>query len=158
MRNRFHILGVALWCAAAARAAEMRVQVQAGQVRGAPSYLGGMVTTVGYGQPVDVVSTQGAWHQVRTADGKSGWMHDSALTAKLISANAGGAAARVGASGDEMALAGKGFNKDVEAQFKASRAGVDFSWVDKMGSMTASTAEIERFVKNGGLAQPGGAQ
>ena len=141
-----------------AHAATMNVQVQAGQVRGTPSFLGNVVATLGYGQPVEVVGTQGAWHQVRTADGKSGWMHDSALTSKRIAAQSGGANARTGASGDEMALAGKGFNSDVEAQFRAAHAEADFTWVDKMATLKASSAEIARFVQSGGLAQPGGAK
>jgi uncharacterized protein YgiM (DUF1202 family) len=135
----------------------MRVQVQAGQVRSTPSYLGGVVATVGYGQPVEVVATQGAWHQVRTTDGKDGWMHESALTAKRVSMQSGGAV-QTGASGDEMALAGKGFNKDVEAKFKAEHADADFTWVDRMATLKASASEIGRFVADGGLAQPGGAK
>jgi len=151
-------LFVALCLVGAVHAAAMQVQVQAGQVRSTPSFLGNVVTTLGYGQSVEVVSTQGAWQQVQTADGKSGWMHSSALTTKRMAQQSGGAAARTGASGDEMALAGKGFNSDVEAQFKSAHAEVDFTWVDKMASMKASSAEILRFVQSGELAQPGGAK
>ena len=158
MLSRFECFLAALCLAGAAHAAAMNVQVQSGQVRSTPSYLGAVVTTVSYGQSVEVVATQGAWHQVRTPDGKTGWMHDSALTTKRVSMQAGGAAARTGATGDEMALAGKGFNSDVEAQFKASHAGADFTWVDKMATFKVSAAEIQRFVQAGGLAQPGGAK
>ncbi len=150
-----------LWALAAlsgaAQAATMSVQVQSGQVRSTPSFLGGVVATVGYGQPVEVVSTQGPWRQVKAPDGSVGWMHETALTAKRASASSGGAAA-AGASGDEMALAGKGFNRDVEAQFKAAHADADFTWVDRMGALKVSGAEIERFVSGGGLVQPGGAK
>lgn len=156
MRRLFVVLG-ALGLAGAVQAAAMRVQVQSGQVRKEPSFLGGVVATVGYGQSVEVVSTQSPWRQVRTADGLTGWMHESALTAKRVSMQSGGSV-QTGASGDEMALAGKGFNKDVEAQFKAAHGDADFTWVDRMATLKASAAEIERFVKSGGLAQPGGAK
>ncbi len=146
-------------CLAGASLAEtMRVQVQTGQVRGTASFLGQVVTTLPYGQAVETTGTQGAWQQVRTADGKTGWMHSSALTTKRISAQTGGAAVASGASGDELALAGKGFNADVEAQFKKEHAEIDFSWVDKMVKMNASSSQIETFVKMGGLRQNGGAQ
>lgn len=158
MAKRIATLMVSLLLGGAAHAASMRVQVQAGQVRGTPSYLGSVVTTVGYGQSVEVVGAQGAWQQVRTSDGKTGWMHESALTVKRLTAQPGGAAPQTGASGDEMALAGKGFNKDVEAQFKAAHADADFTWVDKMAGMKATPGEIQRFVKDGGLTQPGGAK
>jgi len=153
---------IALFCAlglaCATQAETMSVQVQSGQVRGTASFLGQVVTTLPYGQPVETTGTQGPWLQVRTADGKSGWMHSSALTTKRLSSQAGGAAAATGASGDELALAGKGFNADVEAKFKTEHAGIDFSWVDKMVKMNASPAQISAFAKAGGLKQNGGAQ
>lgn len=146
---------IAFGLSAGVHAAAMRVQVQAGHVRSTPSFLGHVVTTVGYGQSVEIVSSQNPWCQVRTEDGRTGWMHESALTAKRVSLKSGGAVG-TGASGDEMALAGKGFNKDVEAQFKATHGDVDFIWVDRMAAMKAAAADIARFVKVGGLAQPGG--
>ncbi len=157
MLRQDYILLFALALAGTAGAETLRVQVQSGQVRGTPSFLGGVVATVGYGQAVEVVSEQGPWRQVRTPDGRAGWMHESALSAKRVKMQAGGTA-KTGATSDELALAGKGFNKDVEAQFKAAHAEADFTWVDKMASMKAAEAEVERFVKEGGLALPGGAQ
>jgi uncharacterized protein YgiM (DUF1202 family) len=157
MVKRVIVFWGALNLAVAVSAATMRVQVQTGQVRSTPSFLGGVVATVGYGQSVEVVSSQGAWHQVRTAEGRGGWMHDSSLTAKRVSTQSGGSV-RAGASGDEMALAGKGFNRDVEAQFKAAHVDADFAWVDRMATMKASEEEIGRFVKSGDLKQPGGAK
>lgn len=157
MGMRMIVLLSALGLVGAVQAATMRVQIQSGQVRNAPSFLGGVVATVGYGQSVEVIASQSPWQQVRTADGRTGWMHDSALTVKRVSTQSGGAV-RTGASGDEMALAGKGFNRDVEAQFKASHGDADFTWVDRMAALKASSAEIERFVKSGGLTQPGGGQ
>ena len=159
MINRTMTLFYAFCLAGAAHAATLRVQVQAGQVRSTPSFLGNVVATVSYGQSVETADApQGAWYQGRTAQGQTGWMHTSALTSKRVTLQSGGADARTGASGDEMALAGKGFNSDVEAQFKVAHAGVDFTWVDKMAAMKAPPAEIAHFVKSGGLAQPGGAK
>jgi len=158
MTKRTGCILVALCLLSAAHAATMNVQVQSGQVRSTPSFLGNVVATLNYGQPVEVGATQGAWHQVRTADGKLGWMHDSALTAKRVTVPSGGAAARTGATGDELALAGKGFNSDVEAQFKAAHANADFTWVDKMATFKVSVPDVQHFVQAGGLAQPGGAK
>lgn len=155
-------LSVTLICAfcfaAAVRAETMRVQVQTGQVRATPSFVGQVVASLPYGQAVETTGVQGPWQQVRTADGKTGWMHTSALTTKRIATQSSGAAVATGASGDELALAGKGFNADVEAKFKADHAEIDFSWVDKMAKMNASPSQIATFVKAGGLNQNGGAQ
>lgn len=156
MAKRFSAV---VWALAAlsgvVQAATLCVQVQSGQVRSTPSFLGAVVATVGYGLPVEVVSSQGPWCQVKAPDGTVGWMHETALTAKRASARSGGSTA-TGASGDEMALAGKGFNRDVEAQFKAAHAEADFTWVDRMAALKVSAAEIGRFVSGGGLVQPGG--
>ena len=138
------------------RAEVQSVQVQNGQVRETPSFLGKVVSIVPYGQSVETLSGQGPWQQVRTTDGKMGWMHSSALTVKRINAQNSGGSVNTGASGDELALAGKGFNSDIEARFKAVHAEVDFTWVDKMSKMNASPSQIADFVNAGGLKQDGG--
>jgi len=148
----------ALCLAGAVRAETMRVQVQTGQVRSAPSFLGQVVATVPYGQAVQTLEAQGAWQQVRTAGGSVGWMHSSALTTKRIAAQTAGTTASAGATGDELALAGKGFSADVEASFKNAHAEIDFTWVNRMAAQNASPAQIQAFVRTGGLKQNGGAQ
>ena len=153
-----HVFFALLLLAGLGLAESMRVQVQTGQVRGTPSFLGPVVASVPYGQPVEVLAVQEPWRQVRTAEGKTGWMHASALTAKRIAAQGSGSAVSAGASGDELALAGKGFNADVEAKFKAEHADIDFSWVDKMSKMSATASQLAEFAKAGGLKQSGGAQ
>lgn len=140
------------------RAETLRVQVQTGQVRSTPSFLGQVVATVSYGQAVESLETQGPWQHVRTIGGKVGWMHNTALTTKRITSQASGATVSSGASGDELALAGKGFSSDVEASFRSAHAEIDFTWVDRMATLNASPAQIREFVKAGGLKQNGGAQ
>ncbi|MFH0880636.1 MAG: hypothetical protein V2A34_13050, partial [Lentisphaerota bacterium] len=56
---------------------------------------------------------------------------------------------RTGASGEELALAGKGFNSDVEAEFKSQNKNVDFTWVDKMEKMKETPDELISFLKEG---------
>ena len=48
----------------------------------------------------------------------TGWIHQSALTSKQIVMNSG-AAVSSSANSQEIALAGKGFNEDVERQYGA---------------------------------------
>jgi uncharacterized protein YgiM (DUF1202 family) len=142
----------------AVQAETLRVQIQNGQVRSKPSFLGEVVANVAYGQSVEVLSVQNVWQQVRTGEGKTGWLHTSALTAKRIGVPTGGGSVRSTASSDEIALAGKGFNSKVEAEFKAAHAEIDFAWVDKMEGMNASTAQINAFAKVGGLKPEGDIQ
>lgn len=136
----------------------MSVQVKEAQARDKPSFVAKVVGTLRYGDRVDVQETQGAWSRVALADGSVGWLHGSALTSKKIALSAGRDDARVGASGDELALAGKGFNSDVEAQFKKEHKDIDFTWVDRMEKIRIPAQEMQAFLKEGGVAPKGGAQ
>ena len=138
----------------------MSVQVRKGELRSSPSFLANVVKTVNYGDRLQVLETKGAWTKVTFANQKdSGWIHTSALTKKRVKLQAGSKDADIAASSGELALAGKGFNSDVEAQFKSKNKGIDFSWIDKMEKMKVSVKDLKAFLKNGGIEAPkGGAQ
>jgi uncharacterized protein YgiM (DUF1202 family) len=137
--------------ALAGEPATMSVQVKTGQVLDTPTFLGKVVTKVNYGDRLQVLDRQGDWSKVAAPGGASGWIHSSALTKKKIAMNAGGQNAQTGASGEELALAGKGFNSDVEADFKSKNQNVDFTWVDKMEKIKVSNASMQQFLKDGGI-------
>ncbi|MDD5678010.1 MAG: SH3 domain-containing protein [Kiritimatiellae bacterium] len=159
--TRRMIMAAALVAAAAvvtAAAATMSVQVKDAPVRATPSFVGKVVGALAYGDQVEIQQTQGAWSKVAGA-GVSGWMHTSALSSKKIVLAAGQKQANVAASGDELALAGKGFNSDVEAQFKAGHKDIDFTWINRMEKIRISAAEMQVFLQNGGVTpKEGGAK
>ena len=129
------------------------------EVRATPAFLGKIVTTLSYGDRVELLDSRGAWRRVSPA-GKSGsgWMHSSALSDKRIVLKAGAKDAQAAASGGELALAGKGFNEDVEAGFKAKNRGLDFAAIDRMQATEVPHEKIVLFLKEGGLAAEGGAR
>lgn len=135
----------------AATAKEMSVQVRNGQLRADPSFLGKMVASLDYGARVTVAEEKGDWRRVVLPDGKAGWIHQSALTPKKIVMQAGAADVSTAASGQELALAGKGFNSDVEADFKRKNAEIDFSWIDRMEKIKFSAADMTAFLQEGGV-------
>lgn len=150
--------GLAL-CAAAALAATttlMSVQVRKAEVRDTPSFLGKTVTSLAYGDRVSVEQQNGSWMRV-TSSGQAGWIHASALTSKTIVMKAGDATQTAASSG-ELALAGKGFNSDVEAQFKASHKDINFGPVDRMEKINVPASALLEFAAEGGLKPKGGAQ
>lgn len=151
------VAGVAV---AATTATLMSVQVKKADLRGTPSFLGSITSSLQYGDKVTVEQQNGAWYKVSKTDtGASGWLHTSALTKKTIVMKAGDTAqTQTGASSGEMALAGKGFNADVEQQFKAGHQNIDFSPVDRMVTYKASSGEIQSFIRDGGLKPQGGVQ
>ena len=139
-------------------AATMSVQVKEVPVRTTPSFIGKVVGTLAYGDRVEIQKTQGAWSKVAGA-GVSGWMHTSALSSKKIVLASGREQAKVAASGDELALAGKGFNSDVEAQFKAGHKDIDFTWIDRMEKIKIPSSEMQVFLKKGDItSKEGGAK
>jgi hypothetical protein len=151
MKTAFRSVLVVLWLAAASAQAEvMSVQVKNGQLRDKPSYLGKVLAPVAYGDRLTVAARQGEWVSVTAAAG-AGWIHQSALTAKKVVLKAGAENVGTAASGEELALAGKGFNSDVEADFKSKNKNIDFTWIDRMEKIRVAPAESQAFLKEGGL-------
>ena len=134
---------------AAGAADQMSVQVQNAQLRADASFLAKMTGQVAYGARVTVLQARGDCRQVQAAGGPTGWLHQSALTKKVISMKAGAQDVATAVSGDELALAGKGFNSDVEADFKNKNKDIDFTWIDRMEKIKVSMDEITRFLNDG---------
>lgn len=145
-------------CAYAASTKRMSVQVQTAHAREKPSFLGKVTAALPYGERVEVLDEKDGWARVRTGAGREGWVHGSALTKKKIVLRAGAADVKAAASDDEMALAGKGFNSDVEAEFKAKNRNIDFAGVDRMREAKVSPEEMREFLAEGGLLPQGEAR
>ena len=60
------------------------------------------------------------------------------------------------ASSDEIALAGKGFNEQVEGEFKKKNPNIDFKQIDRMEKIVVSQNNMQQFLKSGGLSPKGG--
>lgn len=141
--------------AGVALAAPMSVQVRNGKVRATPSQLGKTVATVDYGEVVEAGAAQRGWYPVTMPDGTKGWLHESALSQKPVAMRAGTTDAATGVSSDEVALAGKGFNEQVETKLK-TEGKLDYTWVDRMAAFQISTDQMVEFRQQGNL--PGGEQ
>ncbi len=127
------------------------VQVRNGQLRERPSFLGKVTAQVAYGDRMTVLSSSGAWTKVRNSGGVEGWIHTSALTEKKVVLRSGSADVATDASGEELALAGKGFNDEVEAQFREQNPDVDYTWVDRMEKVIVTPAQAGDFLNVGGV-------
>lgn len=155
MRTRRFVLWLLLAAAGLAwgQARQMSVTVKEAQARATPSPLGAIVGTLAYATRVTVVAEQGAWMRVALPSGGEGWLHSSALTAKRIVLQAGGSVQQT-ASSSEVALAGKGFNKELEDRYRTEK-NIDYSWVDQMERFPVSPQQMAAFVRDGGLQMPG---
>ncbi len=151
------ITGLMLALPAAARQKTLSVQVREGQLRTSPGFLSRVVAVVPYTEQVSVLEERTDWLRVRTEDaGHEGWMHASALTAQHLKLASGERDAQLGVSSDEQALAGRGFNSQVEAEFKQRNRNIDFARIDRMEALKIPVATLQDFLAEGGLRPPEG--
>jgi hypothetical protein len=135
----------------------MSIQVKKGEIRSTPSFLGIIVTRLSYGDRVYVQEERGPWVRVGLQRNSSkGWIHTSILTSKKIVLNPGAKDVQTSASSDELALAGKGFSKQVENEFKGKNPNINFTWIDRMEKFVVSQKRIKQFLKEGKLSPKGG--
>ena len=148
------LLSILLLNATADAQKVMSVQVKEGLLRATPSHLGKIVARISYGDRVTVLEERGAWKKVSRSTGKSqGWIHNTALTNKRIALKAGQSNVGTSVSRDEIALAGKGFSEEVEAQYRKSNKNLDYTWINWMEAIKVSPKQMEDFIVVGHLAR-----
>ena len=105
--------------------------------------------TVSYGDQVSVLQVSGKWAEVRTArtPAITGWMPSANLSSRRIIASGSG-----GASASELALAGKGFDRDVENVYRAG-GNLNYADVDRTEAITVTQDQLLRFITEGRLAR-----
>lgn len=135
----------------------LSVTVRETQLRSSPAFLGRVLEELSYGDQVERLSERSGWMEVRADSGTEGWVHGSALTEKRIVLNASESEVDTGASRGEVALAGRGFNQEVENQYK-EETGLDFSRIDEIESREMSAEALIAFLREGGLEIPGGGE
>jgi SH3-like domain-containing protein len=129
----------------------MSVQVKTTQIRATPSFVGKILGTLSYGDRVTVLAQQSGWARISLPAGKGeGWVNLSALSPKRIVLKAGSQEVASGASSGEVALAGKGFNREVEAEYRDEKQ-LDYTWIDRMEAFRVSPEQVLAFLQQGGL-------
>jgi len=98
------------------------------------------------GDKVTVLQINGNWAEVRSVANasQSGWTAVSNLSSRQIVSSG------TGASASEVALAGKGFNQEVENSYKAN-GNLDYTDVDKTEAIKVSRDDLYKFVTDGHL-------
>jgi hypothetical protein len=137
-----------------AHAESVTISVRETQLRSDRDFLS-RGSKLSYGDMLSVLSKDESWLKVRTLQGKEGFVHRSAITDRVIKINAG---RKTGlsdnySSKDEVVLASKGFDKDVEKQFAQNNRSLNFSAVNQMEQLSVSGNEVSSFIKSGMLLQ-----
>jgi uncharacterized protein YgiM (DUF1202 family) len=157
-----------------AYAAPVWVAVKKSVVRKSPTNLSAVVVKVNYQDQLELLSEKGDWWQVKF-ENSEGWMHKSALSKSLETAgekqqqSSGGglmsllkggssstqsqhdSSGQRGGDADDVTLAGKGFNEDVEGEFKKQGSELNYAAVDIMENREVPTYDFQKFAEEGGL-------
>lgn len=145
------LAAAAALCATAVTAATITVLVQETTLRKRPQFYAPSAGAAKLGESFDATGPSNGWYQTGR-----GYIHSSAVTAKKVNLGSG---ASVGgtASAEEVTLAGKGFNSQVEKSYAEKNKAVDFAPVDAMERRSVTEDAVLAFLRAGGLL-PGGAQ
>ena len=106
--------------------------------------------TVHYNDVLEVISKEGDWYKVKFK-GVEGCIHKSSIEKKSISLSNLVGSEKQSTSGDEVALAGKGFNPQVEAAYQKENPSLNFRAVDRVESYNTSESKLIQFIQSGKL-------
>ena len=141
-------LAVGVWAAGKT----VSIQVRQSQVRSKPSYLSKVVGKLSYGDSPADLGRKGEWLKVKSKKGLTGWVHASAVTDKKIILSSGKTKADLKASDEELILAGKGFNKEVEGKYRSQNPKAAFDRVDRAErEHNLDSSQVSAFLKIGRL-------
>jgi hypothetical protein len=132
------------------------IKIQTTNLRKEPKFYGQTTAVLKAGDSLEKIGVQDGWVQVRTPNGQVGWIHSSAVETPKFNLLASNKGLKPQASANEVALASKGFNKQVEENYRAKHGEISFVWVDKMLKLRVLPSQMESFLKKGKLAEFGG--
>lgn len=126
----------------------MYVSVDKTELKNSPSFLGKNLEAIFYGDEVIVLEEKGKWKKVQLSSDSwiEGWINESSLTKKKIVVSD----SRLSVSTEELALAGKGFNADIEAQYK-KEGNLNYQDVDVVEKNMISFENVLDFMIDGKL-------
>jgi uncharacterized protein YgiM (DUF1202 family) len=119
------------------------VAVQTTALKSSTGFFSSNLGTLSFGDAVTLVREDGKWSNIRFGN-LTGWVETSKLSVRrIITTNS------TGVSATEVALAGKGFTAEMEAEYR--RSGLDYSMVDSMEQAIVPLDDLLRFINEGHL-------
>lgn len=151
MKKKYYVLFMLFFCFSslfASKGTKMYVSVDKTELKNSPSFLGKNLEAIFYGDEVIVLEEKGKWKKVQLSSDSwiEGWINESSLTKKKIVVSD----SRLSVSTEELALAGKGFNADIEAQYK-KEGNLNYQDVDVVEKNMISFENVLDFMIDGKL-------
>jgi len=139
--------------ASAIAAETVRVITKENAIRSSCRFFAPVVTTVQYNDRLEVVSREGDWFHVRF-NGIEGCIHKSAVEQQKITLSDLNLGGESSTTEDEVALAGKGFNPEVEEAYQGENPELSFETVDRIESYSLTEGKQIAFIEKGELNLP----
>ena len=154
---------------------QLSVKVSKAKLFEAPKFWAKTIGDTQYGDTLNALEQSGAWFKVESDLGIQGFVHDSTVTNKRIvfvdeskansskdstrlaqnnsgiDINTDAVPERVDVSQDEIVMAGKGWNKDVEGTHKENNQDLNYPAVDRIEQRNVSSEELAQFLEQGKL-------
>jgi uncharacterized protein YgiM (DUF1202 family) len=132
-----------------ARGSTVYVAAKTVKVKSSTGFFAGTRGTLSYGAQVRILQVKGNWSEIQSVSGNSlsGWVNTSNLTSKRINPSGTGTSASAG----EVALAGKGFNEEVENAYKSENR-LNYAGVNAVEAVTVAEQDLYNFLVEGHLA------
>ena len=122
------------------------VSVREGELRSAPGFLSTIEERVPYGASLTALGVRGDWVRVRVeSSGGEGWLHSTAVLPPGEMNLTGATSDDTGTTSREIALAGRGFNEQVEQEYQEQQE-LDFAGVDEMETLLLPPSELGDFL------------
>jgi uncharacterized protein YraI len=150
------IVGLVLVASVALAAASVKVVTQQAAIRSDKRFFASVVATAPYGAVLQTLARDGDWLQVQYGQAR-GWIHISAVEEQKFQLSSLMQSKAKETSQDEVALAGKGFTPEVEKAFRAKNPQMKYDLVDRIETYQVAAKDLQVFVKDGWLREPGGA-
>jgi hypothetical protein len=133
-----------------AHAEPVWVQVRQSMVRAKPVFYSPGISNVSYGDQLERVGSEGTWIKVQ-GGGIQGFLPLSSVSADRIVLVARDIT-KVKADAGDVILAGKGFSREVEQQYRKTDPKVRYDLVDRVErEARVSNQAVAAFAKSGGL-------
>jgi SH3-like domain-containing protein len=154
MKKLFFLLGlIGLTVLSLSKTDILIVKVQSTALRPEPNFFSAVKLMLKAGDQLEKLASREGWFQVRLSSGTVGWVHSSAVQPRPSQLMALAQGPKTQATMSEVALASKGFNRQVEASYRQKHPEIDYSWVDRMLGFKASLEAVETFLREGQLGE-----
>lgn len=146
------LLVVAMMLVAADVGDLLFVQVRDTELRSGPGFLAAIEQELTFGDEVSYVSERAGWYEVTaSATGATGWVHAGAVEAnRSTQIQLQGEKTSRTVTSREVALAGRGFNENLEVEYGAENE-IDFGPVDELEAVAVNPREIVAFISDASL-------